>query len=56
MCLYITEPMTIEQGKQMRGRLNYYDKVLGEIEGGDIPNGIIDDFTEKNFELVIKEL
>ena len=36
MCLYLTEPMTLEQSAKMRANLTYCDEVLNQIEdGGD---------------------
>jgi hypothetical protein len=33
MCLYLSEPYTVEQSKKMRGALMYYDELIQEMRG-----------------------
>jgi hypothetical protein len=31
MCLYLTEPLTLEQARNLRNKITYYDEAMNEI-------------------------
>ena len=55
MCLYLTEPMTIDEARNMRNRLNYYDRVLEDIQTASSPNAIIEMPNDFDSDMITKE-